>query len=112
MIKIFFLNIIIAVIHLNTAESSIKLYSIDLNTGIVCKQYNTISLLHKRVDNSKNNAVDYAKNNLHAYGMLERKGETKYPYLNAEDLKCLSSNHRRRYNIFETDVSPPFELYI
>lgn len=112
MIKTFFINIIIAVIHLVIAENNLKLYHTDLNSRVGYTQISATSLLYKSIDINKSGLVNFLHGASSSPALLEKKANIERPELNADWFKILSNNHRKRFEIFETDVSPPVRLFV
>ena len=107
MIKTFLLNIINNVVHLNVAESSLKLYRVGLNAGVVGNSFSTIYLLNSSLVVSKNCPVNFLYFNLHSFGISLKQDESTH--LDLKILEFYQLTIEKCLRFFDTDVSPPTE---
>ena len=104
MIKIFLLNIIIAVFHLNAVESRVNLQQGGLNNVIVCNQLCDSTT---GIDFHKNNTVKLPDNNSSSLGVPVKRPVTRFQDTGAKKVRVLTNTFRNKFKFFETGVSPP-----
>ena len=104
MIKIFLLNIVIAVFYVNTVESGVNLQSGRLDNVAVCNQlYNSTT----GTVICKNDTVTLPDNNSHSSGIPVKQPVAKFQDTGADKISFLSNTFRNKFKFFETGVSPP-----